>query len=95
MLLGAAAVVQATRGRREAAAANRAVNHEPIDDEDAQRTINDRVKTIEKVVLVMSEDVNDLKTGLDDCAEVVSRVDTQLTQHLAYHQAETESHRDR
>lgn len=86
-LVGAAALVQATRSRREAAGANRAVNHQDA----GQPTLMERVQHIDRRTIGLVDEATTLTSGLADCAEAVDVLGHKLDGHLAYHEVEREA----
>lgn len=93
-LVGAAAFVQATRGRREAAAANRAVNHQGPN----ATTLVEKVDQLSVAAAGLADeqrtitaDIGELHKGVARCAVEISEARQQLTTHLAQHQADHET----
>lgn len=100
-LIGVGAVVQATRGRREAAAANRAVNHqapgspsivEKVDILGEQLELVKRLAegTNEEVRTVTTE-VASIREDMVLVAEHAAELHVKVDRHLAYHQGSFEA----
>lgn len=94
-LIGVAAVVQSTLAKREAAGANRAVNHQGED----QPTLAERNSKIERIVTGMADEMKTLaeghdefNRGLTDCAVAIGEVGRKVDRHLAFHQEQQEQH---
>lgn len=95
-LVGLAALRQATLSKREAAAANRAVNHQGPDEPslvEKVTSIDKRTAGMVDEMRTLSDGHDELNRGLTGCAVAIGEVGHKVDRHLAFHQEQREQHR--